>query len=209
MDKKLEKYITEISSSEDPVLEELFRESHIRFVNPNMVSGHLQGMLLTMISGMIRPAKVLEIGTFTGYSAICLAKGIMPGGKLITIEQNEELADFSRNYFIKAGLSSVIQLVNGRAQDIIPDINEVFDLAYIDGDKREYCEYFGLVFEKVRQGGYIMADNVLWGGKVLDNTTKDPQTKGVTEFNEMVRNYPATEKIIIPFRDGLMLVRKT
>ncbi len=209
MDRKLENYISEFSSEEDPLLNELYRETHIRFVNPNMVSGHLQGMLLGMISRMINPALILEIGTFTGYSAICLARGLKPGGRLITIELNDELRDFSCKYFEIAGLSSEIQSVTGRAQEVIKNIDEVFDLVYIDGDKREYCEYFRLVFDKVRQGGYIIADNVLWGGKVVDSSAKDPQTKGVIEFNEMVRVHPGIEKIILPFRDGIMIIRKT
>ena len=129
--------------------------------------------------------------------------------RLITIEINDELGDFSRSYFEKAGLSSVIQLITGRAQEVIKNIDGYFDIVYIDGDKREYCEYFGLVIDKVRSGGFILADNVLWGGKVLETATSDPQTKGVIEFNEMLRDYPGIEKIIIPFRDGLMLIRKT
>ena len=209
MDKNIERYIAEFSSEEDPLLNELYRETHMRFVNPNMASGHLQGLLLSMISGMISPELILEIGTFTGYSAICLARGLKQGGRLITIELNDELTDFSRNYFQKAGLSSVIQSITGNACDVIKDIDEVFDLVFFDGDKREYCEYFRLVFDKVRPGGYIIADNVLWGGKVVDSSVKDHQTKGVMEFNRMVRTYPGTEKIILPFRDGLMIIRKT
>lgn len=209
MDRELERYISEFSSPEDPLLNELYRETHIRFVNPNMASGHMQGLLLRMISGMISPELILEIGTYTGYSAICLARGLKPGGRLITIEINDELGDFSRSYFEKAGLSSVIQLITGRAQEVIKNIDGYFDIVYIDGDKREYCEYFGLVIDKVRPGGFILADNVLWGGKVLETATSDPQTKGVIEFNEMLRDYPGIEKIIIPFRDGLMLIRKT
>ena len=208
MDRRLEKYISDYSSPEDPVLSELYRETHTRFVNPNMASGHLQGLLLELIAKMIRPLKILEIGTYTGYSAICLAKGLMPGGKLITIEMHDELSDFSNYYFEKSGFGEVIQLLNGRAQDVIPSIEGPFDLVYIDGDKREYAEYFRLVFGKTSQGGYILADNVLWAGKILDGESGDPQTRGVIEFNEMIKNQPGIEQIILPLRDGLMLIRK-
>ena len=207
MDRRLEKYIADHSSPEDPVLTEIYRETHSRFVNPNMVSGHMQGALLEMISAMIRPQSILEIGTFTGYSAICLAKGLKPGGELITIEQNDELAEFSESYFKKAGLSHSIRLINGRAQDILPGIEKSFDLVYIDGDKREYVEYYRLVKNKLERNGFILADNVLWGGKVLDYDTNDAQTRGVIEFNEMIRKEAGVECTILPFRDGLMLIR--
>jgi predicted O-methyltransferase YrrM len=173
-----------------------------------MVSGHLQGRLLEMISGMIKPYSVLEIGTFTGYSAICLARGLNEGGKLITIEFNDELESFSRGYFERAGLSGSIVQITDRAQEIIPGIDGTFDLVFIDGDKREYCEYFRLVKDKVRKGGFILADNVLWGGKVIENDTSDQQSRGIIEFNEMIRNEPGVENLILPFRDGLMIIRK-
>jgi caffeoyl-CoA O-methyltransferase len=208
MERKIEQYIVEHSSPEDPVLEDLYRQTHIRFVNPNMVSGHQQGKLLEMISRMISPKKVLEIGTFTGYSAICLAKGIAEGGMLTTIESNDELAAFSATYFEKAGVSHKIISLIGRAQDIIPGLNDQFDLVFIDGDKREYCEYFRLVKEKVNKEGYILADNVLWGGKAIDSVTNDPQTRGIIEFNKMIKNEPGIENLILPFRDGLMIIRK-
>lgn len=207
MKKELEKYIIDHSTKEDPVLEELYRQTHIRFVNPNMVSGHLQGMLLEFISHMIRPRYILEIGTFTGYSAICMARGLRDGGKLITIEINDELADFSRGYFKKAGVDDRIELVNGSALDIIPRLDHEFDLVFIDGDKRDYCDYFRMAIGKVKTGGFILADNVLWGGQILDKTS-DPQTKGIVEFNEMIRSENTVEKLILPVRDGLMLMRK-
>lgn len=208
MVQKIEDYISEHSTPEDPVLEDLYRKTHIKFVNPNMVSGHLQGKLLEMISEMINPSFVLEIGTYTGYSAICLAKGLRPGGKIFTIENNDELEQFSRSYFKKAGVEERIVQLTGRAQDIIPSLKETFDLVFIDGDKREYCEYYELVIDKVRQGGFILADNVLWGGKIFDRDTKDQQTKGIIEFNEMIRRQKNIEKIILPLRDGLMIIRK-
>lgn len=208
MDTKLEHYILDHISSENPVLEELFRQTHLRFVNPNMASGHLQGKMLEMISKMINPDNILEIGTFTGYSAICLATGLKPGGKLFTIESNDELSEFSNSYFEKAGLNSCIISFTGRAQEIIPTIEGTFDLVYIDGDKREYCEYFKIVFEKVRPGGFIIADNIFWGGKALDKVSRDPQAKGIREFNDMIRDDPGIENVILPMRDGLMLIRK-
>ena len=207
MDKWIEKYLTDYSSPEDPVLEDLYRQTHIKFVNPNMSAGHLQGKLLEFFSRMIKPDKILEIGTFTGYSAICLARGLKPGGKLITIEINDELREFSHSYFCKAGVDSKIIQMTGKAQDIVPGLNHLFDLVYIDGDKREYIEYFKLIIDKVIRGGFILADNVLWGEKVLEKTTKDPQTRGIIEFNEMIRKDKSIEKVILPVRDGIMLLR--
>jgi predicted O-methyltransferase YrrM len=173
-----------------------------------MVSGHLQGKLLELISKMVNPGYILEIGTFTGYSAICLARGLKQGGRLITIEINDEMAAFSKMYFEKAGLSGSIKLINGNAVEIIPSLKNVFDIVYIDGDKREYCEYYSLVIEKVGRGGIIIADNVLWGGKALEKETKDQQTLGIIKFNKMIRNEHGIENMILPFRDGLMVIRK-
>ena len=208
MNHKLEKYLLDHSSPEDPVLEELFRQTHIKFVNPNMASGHLQGKFLEMISKMLQPDQILEIGTFTGYSAICLARGLRPGGKLTTIEINDELTAFAKSYFDKAGVSSVIEQLTGNAIDLIPGLNQLFDLVFIDGDKREYIDYYKAVIDKVKPGGFILADNVLWGGKATENDTHDPQTRGVIEFNEMIRKQNNIENIILPVRDGLMLIRK-
>ncbi len=208
MNKKLEQYIEEYSSPEDPVLEDLYRQTHIRFINPNMASGHLQGKLLEFISRMVSPQNILEIGTFTGYSAICLAKGLKPGGKLITIELNDELNSFSQSYFERAGAESKIIQMTGNALEIIPGLVYMFDLVFIDGDKREYCEYFRQIIGKVKPGGFILADNVLWGGQVLEKETTDPQAKGIINFNEMIRNETTLDEVIIPLRDGLMLIRK-
>jgi predicted O-methyltransferase YrrM len=208
MNSKLEKYLEDHSTAEDPILEDLYRQTHIRFVNPNMVSGHLQGKFLELISLMIRPEYILEIGTFTGYSAICLSKGLRPGGKLITIELNDELAAFARSFFCRAGAEEQITQLTGRAQEIIPGLDQMFDLVFIDGDKREYIEYYNLIIDKVKPGGFILADNVLWGGKVLDHETNDPQALGIIRFNKMIRNETIIEDVIIPIRDGLMLIRK-
>ena len=208
MDKLLEKYLREHSTPEDPLLEDLYRQTHIRFVNPNMSTGHLQGKFLEFISRMIKPDLILEIGTFTGYSAICLAKGLKPGGRLITIEINDEITEFTHSYFHKAGVENKIVQMTGKAQDIIPQLDYKFDLVYIDGDKREYCEYYNLVIDKVTPGGFIIADNVLWGDKIFDTNTKDPQTRGIIEFNEMIRCDTRIEKIILPIRDGIMIAKK-
>lgn len=206
-DKDIEKYILDHTTPEDPVLEELYRQTHLRFVNPNMVSGHLQGKLLEFISCMIRPENILEIGTFTGYSAICLAKGLREGGRLITIEINDEIAAFTQSYFEKAGLSDRIELINGNALEIIPGLDRQFDLVFIDADKRDYSACFSLVTGKVKPGGYILADNVLWGGQVLEKTN-DQQARGIIEFNEMIRKEKGIENLILPVRDGLMIIRK-
>ncbi|HKK42333.1 MAG TPA: O-methyltransferase, partial [Bacteroidales bacterium] len=195
-------------SPEDPLLEDLYRQTHIRFVNPNMASGHSQGKFLEMISKMISPGYILEIGTFTGYSAICLAKGLRKEGKLLTIEINDELSDFSGGYFKKSGMESSIEQLTGNALDIIPDLNYIFDLVFIDGDKREYTAYFKAVYGKVKPGGFIIADNVLWGGKVLEPETADPQTSGMIEFNNMIKSNGSLEKMILPLRDGLTIIQK-
>jgi predicted O-methyltransferase YrrM len=208
MNKKLEQYIEENSTPEDPVLEDLYRQTHIRFINPNMASGHLQGKFLEFISYMVRPENILEIGTFTGYSAICLARGMRPDGKLYTIEINDELSTFSQSYFQRAGLESKIKQLTGNAQDIIPRLDVMFDLVFIDADKREYIDYYRLIIDKVRPGGFILADNVLWGGQVIEKNTTDPQASGIIAFNEMIRKETIIEDVIIPLRDGLMLIRK-
>ena len=173
-----------------------------------MTSGHLQGKFLEFISFMIHPEYILEIGTFTGYSAICLAKGLKPGGKLITIEINDELTLFSYEYFKRAGLGDKIIQITGNALEAIPELDMVFDLVFIDGDKREYSDYYRLVIDKLKPGGFILADNVLWGGKVIENETRDPQTKGVIEFNDMISRQKNIEHVMLPVRDGLTLIRK-
>jgi predicted O-methyltransferase YrrM len=157
---------------------------------------------------MISPSAILEIGTFTGYSAICLARGLKADGRLITIDLNDELSDFTSSYFQKAAISEKILQITGRAQDIIPGLRQYFDLVYIDGDKREYTEYYNLIINKVKPGGFIIADNVLWGGKVIDKKTSDVQAKGIIRFNEMIKRQKNIENVMLPVRDGLMLIRK-
>jgi len=207
MSRSLEQFLSGQTTPEDPLLEELYRETHIRFVNPNMATGHLQGVFLEFISRMIQPHNILEIGTFTGYSAICLAAGLQQGGKLITVEINDELQQFAASYFNRAGLAEKIVQLTGKAQDLVPYLDLHFDLALIDGDKREYVEYFSIVRPKMRKGGFIVADNVLWGGKALEKTTTDQQLKGIMDFNEMIRNDNSIEKVTLPIRDGITIIR--
>lgn len=208
MDSELEKYILDHSTPEDEILEDLFRQTHIRFVNPNMSCGCLQGKFLEMISRMISPDCILEIGTYTGYSSICLAGGLKPGGVLITAEPNDEISEFTDQYLKKAGVYERIIRITGRIQDVIGKIDRQPDLVYIDGDKREYIEYFRIAIEKMKPGGFIIADNVLWGGKIIQTDTRDPQTRGIIEFNEMIRRQENIENLILPLRDGIMLIRK-
>jgi caffeoyl-CoA O-methyltransferase len=209
MAKEPDRYLREHTTPEDRVLEELNRQTHLNVVNPNMLSGHLQGRLLEMLSYMINPSLILEIGTYTGYSAICLARGLKSGGQLHTIEVNDELKEMSTRYIALAGVADRVTLHTGRAQDIIPSMPYTFDLVFIDGDKREYSEYYDLVFDKVLRGGFIIADNVLWGGKIEDGEASgDPQTKGVILFNEKVRSDQRVEKVMLPVRDGILIARK-
>ncbi|MBN2636166.1 MAG: class I SAM-dependent methyltransferase [Prolixibacteraceae bacterium] len=207
--KKLEKYIIDHSNTEDEILNELDRETHLNVLGARMLSGNLQGQFLTMISKMVQPKTILEIGTFTGYSAICLAKGLQKNGKLITIEIDDELERIATKYFEKAGIQNVVEQHFGSAIEIIPQLNEQFDLIFIDADKREYSAYYNLVFDKVKAGGYILVDNTLWNGKVLNKPQKnDEQTKGVIDFNEMIAADNRIEKLILPLRDGLTIIRK-
>jgi predicted O-methyltransferase YrrM len=208
MDRNTERFIAENTTEEDPVLAELYRQTHLRFVNPNMSSGHLQGRLLQFISMMIRPESILEIGTFTGYSTICLARGLKPGGRLTTIEINDELFDFAASYFERSGTAQIITQLTGDALTIIPSLDAVFDLVFIDGDKREYCSYYKAVIGKVKPGGFVIADNVFWGGEALKGNSTDPQAKGINEFNEMLKSETGIDRVVVPVRDGLTLIRK-
>ncbi len=209
MDRKTEQYILSHIEPEDPILNALDRETHLKVPGARMISGHLQGLVLTMFSKMIQPERILELGTFTGYSAICLAKGLPENGKLITIEIDDELEDLAQKYFAKAELQQKIVQVIGPALEIIPSLNETFDLVFLDADKREYLAYYNLVFDKVRSGGYFITDNTLWSGKVLDPPAPgDEQTRGITAFNEAIKNDSRVEKVILPLRDGMTIIRK-
>lgn len=207
--RELEQYILEHIDPEDRVLQELNRETYLKVPGARMISGHLQGQVLTLLSKMLRPDKILEIGTFTGYSAICLARGLSENGKLITIEADDELEEMALKYFNKANLQSKIILLTGRALEILPAVNETFDLVFLDADKREYRDYYAIVFDKVRSGGIIVADNTLWSGKVIEPTIRgDEQTQGIKAFNELIKNDTRVEKVILPLRDGMTVIRK-
>lgn len=208
-ERDIERYILEHIGSEEPILQELDRETHLKVPGARMLSGHLQGQVLALLSKMIQPERILEIGTFTGYSAICLANGLTENGKLITIELDDELEGLAQKYFIKAGLQQKIVQVIGPALEIIPSLSETFDLVFLDADKREYVEYYTLIFDRVRSGGYIIADNTLWNGKVLNEPSPgDDQTLGIIAFNEMIKNDSRVEKVILPLRDGMTVIRK-
>lgn len=207
--KEIEQYILNHIESEDAVLKELDRETHLNVVGARMISGHLQGQVLTMLSKMIRPRFILEIGTFTGYSAICLAKGLQENGKLITIEIDDELESLAKKYFEKAGIQHKIEQRIGAALEIIPSLNQTFDLVFIDAHKPEYPAYYNAVFDKINSGGFIIADNTLWSGKVLEKPADDDfQTRGIIEFNTMIKNDKRVEKVILPLRDGMTIIRK-
>lgn len=205
----LEDFIANNIAPEDPVLAELNRTTHQKVLNSRMLSGHLQGQFLSFLSHMIKPDYILEIGTYTGYSAICLARGLKKGGTLHTIEKNDELRDIAIRFFDKAGVSKMVTLHNGDAMQILPGIDLMFDLVYIDGEKSEYPGYLNLVIPRVKQGGFIIADNIFWNGKVLNPDCKaDPSTGGILNYIRILRESSQFENTIIPLRDGLMLSRK-
>ena len=209
MNKELENYILSHTNTEDPLLTELTRETHIKTMFPRMLSGHLQGRFLEMVSHMINPSAILEIGTFTGYSAICLARGLKGGGLLHTIDVDPELEYLAKNYFERAGLQAKIHQHIGNAIDIIPVLDHTFDLVFIDADKENYLSYYNLVFDKVNAGGFILADNALWDGKViLSDGKSDKETRGIKEFNEFVHHDKRVENMLLPLRDGIMMLRK-
>lgn len=208
IDPKIEKYAEEHTSSENEVLYKLNRETNLKVIHPRMLSGHLQGKLLEMISCMIQPTKILEIGTYTGYSAICLSKGLKRGGKLHTIEHNPELKKIACDAFKNAGIENNVVYHLGNAMDIIPEIDGLFDLVFIDADKENYLNYYKLIFDKVAKGGFILADNALWSGKVLENSTSaDKETKGLIAFNDFVQQDERVENVLLTVRDGIMMIR--
>lgn len=204
----LEQYLDLHTTPEDVILAELNRFTNLTARNPRMLSGNQQGLFIQMLCKMLKPHRVLEIGTFTGYSAICIARGIMPNGILDTIEVNDELEDTILQYFEKAGVAKNINLHIGDALSIISTLDEIYDLVFIDGEKREYIEYYNQIFPKVKIGGFIIADNVLWDGKVLNPDPFDAQTNSIVAFNQMVQNDNRVQNVILPMRDGLMLMQK-
>lgn len=209
IDPKLEKYSEDHTSKESEVLHRLNRETHIKALMPRMLSGHLQGQFLGMLSQMIQPKVILEIGTYTGYSAICLAKGLKVDGVIHTIEKNPEHETMAKKYFKEAGIEHQVNYHLGNALEIIPTLNEIFDLVFIDADKDNYLNYYNLVFDKVKPGGYFLVDNVLWSGKVLTKPdSKDIEALGIIEFNDFIHADDRVENVLLPVRDGLMLIRK-
>lgn len=208
INREFQEYAEAFSSKEPEELSKLNRETYVNHLFPRMLSGHLQGRLLSMISHIINPTRILEVGTYTGYSAICLAEGLAPGGVLHTIEINNENEDIIRKYLVKTNNTDKIILHFGDAFKIIPNINETFDLVFLDADKERYIDYFKLVIKKVRPGGILLADNVLWDGKVLDDTVKDKESVGIRKFNEFIRDDNRVEQVLLTVRDGIMIVRK-
>ncbi len=207
---ELQKYVENHTSPEPELLKKLNRDTHVNVLKPRMLSGHLQGRLLTMISQMVQPRQILEIGTYTGYSAICLAQGLAEGGILHTIDVNAELAEMVRRYFAEAGLADKIKFYLGPAREIIPTLEYSFDLVFIDADKLNNALYFDLVIDKVRPGGFIITDNVLWSGKVAVTPDQkiDKDTQAVLDFNRKIHEDPRVENILLPIRDGLLVARK-
>ncbi len=203
----LQKYVAVHTSPESALLSKIARDTHAKILMPRMLSGHVQGRFLSMMSNLINPTNILEIGTYTGYSAICLAEGLSSNGKLVTIDVNEELESRVRGYFKEAGVAEKIDYRIGDAIKIIPSLDLVFDLVFIDADKENYSNYFDLVFHKLRPGGLILADNVLWSGKVV-KTKPDKDTRAMLEFNRKIRDDHRIECMLLPLRDGIMMIRK-
>jgi len=210
IDEQLSAYAEKHTTAEPELLQKLNRDTNANVLIPRMLSGHLQGRILSMFSHMIQPKRILEIGTYTGYSALCLAEGLTPDGKLITMDINEELEDRVRRYINDSDYSSQIDFHVGNALEIIPTLEDELDLVFIDADKPNYSNYFDLVIDKLRTGGIIIADNVLWSAKVLDpeQLANDEDTKALHEFNEKMQQDSRVENVLMPVRDGLMVVRK-
>lgn len=207
--KAINDYAEQATTAEDETLAALNRETNVKIAMPVMLSGHLQGALLSMISQMIQPQTILEIGTYTGYSAICLAKGLKERGCLHTIDINEELQDFCFTYFCKAGVQDKIKQYIGQAAEIIPTINEQFDLVFIDADKQNYGLYYDLVIDSIPIGGFILADNVLYNGEVvMDSKEQSKNAKAIHAFNEKIKKDSRVEQVLLPVRDGITLIRK-
>jgi len=206
---QIDDYACNHTQSESPLLTELNRETWAKVLIPRMLSGHLQGRALSMFSKMIQPQVILEIGTYTGYSAICLAEGLKENGKLYTIDINEELESMSSSYFEKAGIQHKVKQFIGNAIDIIPTINDHFDLVFIDADKENYSNYFDMVIDKMPIGGFIIADNVLWSGKVTEEVkANDTETQALKDYNSKIHQSDRVENILLPIRDGLMICQK-
>lgn len=203
----IQKYSEDHTSAENDLLKKINRDTHANIMMPRMLSGHMQGRILSMISCMIKPSVILEIGTYTGYSALCMAEGLTPDGKLITLDINEELESRVRNYFSNSPFHSQIDYRIGDALDIIPLLDMNFDLVFIDADKENYARYYDLIINRVPLGGYILADNVLWSGKVLDEKS-DKDTRAIKAFNDKIQEDTRVENVLLPVRDGILVMRK-
>lgn len=209
MDTTLESYILSHIDPEGDYLHRLYRATNIHTIHGRMASGHLQGRLLKMLVTMIRPRNILEVGTFSGYSAICMAEGLEEGGKVWTFEINDEQEDFTRQWIEGSPVSDKIKFIIGDAITMAPSLGVVFDMAFVDGDKRTYVETYEMAMSVLRRGGYIIADNTLWDGHVTDHAyDRDSQTAGIRRFNDHVAADPRVEKVILPLRDGLTIIRK-
>lgn len=204
---KINAYAEALTSPESPLLQKINRETHVLVMRPRMLSGHLQGRFLSMWSKAVRPGRILEIGTYTAYATICLAEGLQPDGQLITLEINEELEERIQRYLQEAQLTDKVTCLIGDALDIIPTLEGPFDLVWMDADKENYSRYFDLIIDKVPSGGWILADNVLWSGKVVD-AADDKDTRALTAFNDKVYADRRVEQLLLPFRDGIMMMRK-
>jgi len=204
----LQKYVEDHSEPESDLLQQINRETHLYVLKPRMLSGHLQGKVLSMLSSMIRPKDILEIGTYTGYATLCLAEGLTEGGKIITIDNNEELSFRTRKYFKASNFSDRIEMKVGNAMKIIPQLNKSWDLVFIDADKESYSSYFDLVIDKMNSGGFLIADNVLWSGKVSDTSVDDSVTKSIRDFNQKVNADSRVQNVLFPIRDGLMIMKR-
>lgn len=206
----LQRYAEAHTHPESELLKELYRETNLKVLYPKMISGHLQGRILSMLSHMIQPQRILELGTYTGYSAICLAEGLAAKGTLITIDKNKELADMVEHYLSQAHIRDRVDFRVGPALEIIPTLQGPFDLVFLDADKGNYSRYFDLIIDMVPAGGFILADNVLWYGKVVSSDSEkiDKETEAIIEFNNKVHHDPRVENVLLPVRDGLMILRK-
>lgn len=205
---KLTEYISKNSNTEPEILARLNQETHQKILKPRMLSGHIQGRFLSMLSKMKSPSTILEIGTYTGYGTLCLSEGLKEGGKIFTIDRNEELLKIQNKYFEESGKRDKIIQLTGNAKEILNDLNETYDLVFIDADKENYIEYFNQVSERLNKNGIIISDNVLWSGKVLDSSLeKDEETNALLNFNKILNEDKRFETVILPLRDGLSISR--
>jgi caffeoyl-CoA O-methyltransferase len=204
----LEDYIAQHSQVEPELLAALNRETHLKIMQPRMLSGHFQGRVLSMLSKIIRPNQILEIGTYTGYAALCLAEGLAPNGQLHTLELNDELSVIQQKYFNLSPYKNQIKPYYGNAREIIPNLTQTFDLVFIDADKESYATYFDLILPKMNKGGIILSDNVLWSGKVVEPVkTNDKSTQAILAYNQKINKDPRVETVLLPIRDGLSVTR--